>query len=232
MLRQFTNPPGTQGHSLPSPYKPVISAVNHCASQRARRTRILASARAAVAVDGYSGVNIRDVADRSQVSVQTVYNLVGNRSTLLSESICEYIESLGGFAFAKQEYVNEILALTCVYCASVELFSDYIRSATMTYFPPDRPLFTRVEALGMQLLGDALSSMQKRGQIESDNWTHLVPRITAFQTMMMLDAVCGAIDKTQLKRDLVLGTASMLRPSVTAAHMAEIDSWIEQAGLA
>ncbi len=58
-------------------------------NKNARRTRILAAARTLLEQHGYRGVTMRALADASQVSVPTLYNLFGGREPLLLAAVEE-----------------------------------------------------------------------------------------------------------------------------------------------
>lgn len=59
------------------------------ANKNARRARILSAARQLLEEHGYAGVTMRALADASQVSVPTLYNLFGGREPLLLAAVEE-----------------------------------------------------------------------------------------------------------------------------------------------
>ncbi len=59
------------------------------ANKNARRARILAAARTLLEKHGYAGVTMRGLADESQVSVPTLYNLFGGKEPLLLAAVEE-----------------------------------------------------------------------------------------------------------------------------------------------
>ena len=59
------------------------------ANKNARRIRILAAARTLLEKHGYAGVTMRVLAEASQVSVPTLYNLFGGREPLLLAAVEE-----------------------------------------------------------------------------------------------------------------------------------------------
>lgn len=64
------------------------------AKQRQSRSIILSSTRQLVAEQGLDNVHMQAVADRSGVSLQTVYNLVGTRQEMLSSAATEWVVSM------------------------------------------------------------------------------------------------------------------------------------------
>ena len=57
-----------------------------------RRERILEQARKVLAEGGFDALNLRDLAERSRITVPTIYNLVGNKAEVLKALV------MGGFA--------------------------------------------------------------------------------------------------------------------------------------
>jgi AcrR family transcriptional regulator len=63
-----------------------------------RKQRILEAARLLIADRGYDGVTMRELADKSLVSVPTLYNLFGGKSELLLAAVESYFVGLVGNA--------------------------------------------------------------------------------------------------------------------------------------
>ncbi len=62
--------------------------------QAARRQRVLRAALELAAEGGYDGVLMRDVADRADVALGTVYHYFSSKDHLLAESMIEWIDGL------------------------------------------------------------------------------------------------------------------------------------------
>ena len=54
-----------------------------------RRERILAAARSIIAESGYAGLSMRALARASQVTVPTIYNLIGSKEDVVVEAVAE-----------------------------------------------------------------------------------------------------------------------------------------------
>ena len=63
-----------------------------------RRVRILAEARKMLAKGGFDALKLRDLAEASDITVPTIYNLIGNKTdilkTLVMGSFAEYEASM------------------------------------------------------------------------------------------------------------------------------------------
>jgi AcrR family transcriptional regulator len=66
------------------------------APQQERRARVLAAATALATEGGYDAVNMKDVAERSSVSLATVYRYFGSKDHLLAEVLVGWGDRLAG----------------------------------------------------------------------------------------------------------------------------------------
>lgn len=95
---------GMDGTPAASPRRSVM---------RTRRANILAKARQLIAEETYDHVVMRKIAERSGVSIPTIYNLIGGRDEVLLLATQEAMHAQFMFALARaeQERINPVLAL-------------------------------------------------------------------------------------------------------------------------
>jgi len=102
-----------------------------------RKQRILAMARQMIAEQGYDGVTMRDLAEKSLVSVPTLYNLFGGKNELLLSAVESYFGDLmgGGRATssAAPEGLERILGVANLLGRETPRHADYARSL-MSFF--------------------------------------------------------------------------------------------------
>ncbi|AMK19944.1 MULTISPECIES: TetR/AcrR family transcriptional regulator [Sphingobium] len=213
---------------FPDPFHAVPLARKQmaCANQRLRRAEILCNVRRLLAQDGYAGVSLKEVAQSSNVSIQTVYNLVGNRTTLLAEAVVEHIGAHGKLAFSRKGYPNPIIGLCDLYWEGAALHPQYTRNATLTYFPPDRPLFEHIHKRGALLLREGFRVMAAEGKLRPCDHQALSSRIAGLQSITVLDGLTGFGDLFDLRRELVNSIGLMLMPVVTGQHAADMEVWL------
>lgn len=213
---------------FPDPMLPVPQPQTQmpCINQRRRRSEILAITRQLLDREGYAGVGVRAVAEHSKVSIQTVYNLVGKRTTLLAEAVTEHIGMQGRAALTRSGYPNPVIALSDTYWQGTALYPRYTRQATLTYFPPDRPLFEQINRRGLQLIRDGFRQMHARGVLRASDAGALASRIASMTSILVLNGLTCEDDLLDLRRELVASTALLLMGAVTPAHGAEIDRWL------
>lgn len=82
------------------------AAENETAAQRARRERILATTLALAARGGYDAVQMREVAERSEVALGTLYRYFPSKVHLLVSAMAAEIERLAG-RLAKRQIPGE-----------------------------------------------------------------------------------------------------------------------------
>ena len=222
-------PVKNRGNQLPDPFATVRLAgeSNICVNQRRRRSQILSNARQLLGTQGYGGVSLREVAERSDVSIQTVYNLVGNRTNLLAEAVVEHIGAHGSLAFTREGYPNPVMALSDLYWQGAALYPEYTLNATLTYFPPDRPLHDHIHRRGASLLRECFRRMAANGQLRTGDCQPAHSRIAALQSITVLDGLSGYGGVIDLRRELVSGVGMLMMPLVTVRHAAEIEQWLD-----
>ena len=83
--------------------RPVArGAATRNANMAIRRDRILDSARSIIAESGFEALSLRDLAHRAQVTVPTIYNLIGNKAAVVAQL---FNDTLTPFEHLK--YIND-----------------------------------------------------------------------------------------------------------------------------
>jgi AcrR family transcriptional regulator len=100
-----------------------------------RKQRILATARQLIAEHGYDGVTMRDLAEKSLVSVPTLYNLFGGKNELLLAAVESYFGDLMGNAKNVQAPVGlaKLIAVADLLGRETPRHAAYARSL-MSFF--------------------------------------------------------------------------------------------------
>jgi AcrR family transcriptional regulator len=118
---------------IPDPFRPIERPPPAGGSnvrterQRRQRAQILCCARELVAEEGIDNVHLLAIAARADVSVQTLYNLVGNRQEILESAVADWIAALQrtGESLARQHDTNAIFMTLEVFWASAVLYRAY-----------------------------------------------------------------------------------------------------------
>lgn len=213
---------------IPDPLKavPVSKGGDWCVSQRQRRAQILANARIALHDCGFAGVSVREVARKSSVSTQTVYNLVGSKVLLLAQAVIEHIAIHGEIGLTRTGYPNSILALTDTHWESATRFPNYTRQAVFACFLPGRPLYSHVKRKAMALVVAGLHRMAREDLLKSTDYDGIGARLVAVHGISAYNGFTETEGFTPFRRQMVVSTAHILLPVVTASHAAEIERWL------
>jgi AcrR family transcriptional regulator len=94
-----------------------------------RRGRILAAARRLIARHGYDGLTMRALAEASEVSVPTLYNLYGGKHQILAAGLTEQFEALAGLLASegRGDFVDRVFAVHDVAVTHVLEAPGYFR---------------------------------------------------------------------------------------------------------
>lgn len=122
---------------------PVDAGSRHRAHQE-RRARILAETRHLIAEVGIEGVNLRELAARSHLSVQTIYNIVGNRAQVVHAAIGQYICASIKRAVHFEHCPNFFIGVADALWVEAAANPAYVRDATRACDERDPELYRSV----------------------------------------------------------------------------------------
>lgn len=211
------------------------------ANMARRRQRILDTARDIIAVSGFDALSIRELARRADLTVPTIYNLIGNKSAVIAELFDDTISPFEHLRYITPDddpaggperfYVALIASLgeNENYHRAECLAREHLRKAgdAMAISMHARVVRIAIEACEQArdagLLKGSLTPRQLGGQID-----HLVR--LAFQ-----DWAHGLIDLDELHHRLVVGTYLCLAADATDVYhplfVAKIQSHDTAAGV-
>ena len=134
-----------------------------------RKQRILDVARLLIADHGYEGVTMRELAEKSLVSVPTLYNLFGGKNELLFAAVESYFKRLlgGGERAGTEEGLSKLLALIETVSRETVRHAGYMR-ALMGFFGGPGASAGLLELVERELtsqLVEALEQMQRQRQL-------------------------------------------------------------------
>lgn len=198
-------------------------------SMLARRRRMLDAAKAMIAEGGPEGFTIRELSQRANVSVTTIYASYGDKEGLLAAAIADYYEQLPMAAAPPPKTLKEVLAATDQGRLAIMENKPYARQYAELYFSGTidprvyKAIMDTVSASGGQL--HWLEDVGARGD--------LVPGLTMGEIRVMLanirlsvmhDWVQGRIDDEELgdwgKRAFLL----LARAVTLGSTQAEVDT--------
>jgi len=186
------------------------------AEQKAqRREQILAAARDLIAERGYRDVTMRAIADRCGVSVPTLYNLCGDRRTLMFEAVSTNLSGmLGDISTASPKQGHQKVAAIAEACSSAMCRQpDYHRTMMGVLAGGDGAYdlsanLSRILAAEIQV---AIEEMRSSDELES--WAD--PAALAHSVAGQIVAVSsnwasGALSDQSLRAAMVYGVSIVL----------------------
>lgn len=200
-----------------------------------RRERILTEARAIIAERGFDAFNLRDLAERSALTVPTVYNLIGNKDDILKALI------LGAFADFETEFrkhpvvpASELpVVITGILVEFTSGQEDYFRATALASERIDNPqallgkagvLRTSYGNIANKLCQEALAANLLRGEISSEM---LVEQMVATCQLAFRDWAYRIISIEELRKASLKGFYIPLAADATESFHAEIASRLQ-----
>lgn len=198
-------------------------------AQRRRRANILATARNMVARKGRERFVLKEVAETCGVSVQTIYNLIGDRSSVLATAVNDYVIASFDYATGSEAYPNVFLGLADMFGRSALVAPDYIREASIGYFSGDQEYRQMIRAGAMRIYSDALVRMKRSGELrQSIEIQPLAYRFTCLAAVMVFDWAIGVRTQREMNDDLVASYAGLLREALVPASAERVHRWMDE----
>lgn len=196
-------------------------------AQRQRRSEILAATRRMLARRGCDHVSLKEIAAECDVSIQTVYNLIGDRSQLLSTAVNEFIEKSFELALQAQDYPNVFLALTDIYWKTAVQHADYMRHATQNYFSGSGAYRDSIRNFGTRIFARSLACMRSRGVLrDTVDPVGLAERLSCVAPAIVFNWANEPGDGRKLRADLAESYGLMLRGASRGKDAEKIEHWM------
>lgn len=231
MLGNFeANPPV----KMPDPWAPVpvrarspaLTSITRPA-QRERRARILAATRMAIAQDTPE-VTVRTIANMSNVSVQTIYNLVGNRAQLVEDAINEHITFTAGQANEAGSYPNIFTHIADLNWMNISQNPGYFRNiiiaCNVKYFFAYKKICDRNARSLARLLKERYKKSVEQTTVDLDA---LARHITTLVGSSALDWARGLYGLAELRHRFAFAYGAPLMNIAPRKEWDEIYQWIE-----
>lgn len=196
-------------------------------AQRQRRARILAAARKLIANEGVEGVTIRDIAEISNLSVQTIYNLAGGRAQVVEAAISEHIFIMAERARLLDTYPNIFLAVADLMWMHARQNPRYIRNATIACDGRDPALHSKVWRCNARSLRRLLNDIHgETARLKGIDLDVLASHITALMGAIALEWARGLIELPELRYRMASAYALLLAGLLTDDELAAINRWL------
>ena len=180
-----------------------------------RRARILAAARELIAVRGYDGLTMRELARASRVSVPTLYNLFGGKQALLigelEETFAKVVASIEGTPAGS--FVDRVFAACDAGSADFLAAPRYSRELTHLFLTSDdtAPVRRGIAERYVEMMAGILRDAQAAGELAA--WADPVTvsrRMFSHYLHAVIEWAQGELDDQQFEAATSLGAALML----------------------
>jgi AcrR family transcriptional regulator len=198
-----------------------------------RRQRILDVARLLIADRGYEGVTMRELAEKSLVSVPTLYNLFGGKNELLFAAVESYFERLlwGGRRAGTEEGLSKLLSLIETVSRETVRHAAYMR-ALMGFFGGPGASAGLLELVSSELTSqimEALEQMQSQRQLAA--WVNpraLSERLTGQLTIVTFEWSQRLLSDAGLRGAMLYGTGALLLGLARGKAAGEIERLVRK----
>jgi AcrR family transcriptional regulator len=198
-----------------------------------RRQRILDVARLLIADHGYEGVTMRELAEKSLVSVPTLYNLFGGKNELLFAAVESYFNRLLGGAgrAGTEEGLSKLLSLVETVSRETVRHAAYMR-ALMGFFGGPGASAGLLELVSSELtnqLVEALEQMQRQRQLVA--WADpqaLSERLTGQLTIVTFEWSQRFLSDAGLRAAMLYGAGTLLLGLARGKAAGEIERLVRK----
>lgn len=204
-------------------------------SKQKRRNRILIAARGMIVDDGVSGLSMRALADAAEVSVATLYNLLGSKEEILFALLDQSYETLNMTAGTVAE-VDAIHRAELIVKASVDQFlsdSTFYRRLLRGIHGIERgprasASILKIWALAEKAVADGMEDGQLRKSVPS---RLIAQQILAAYSGALRNWVLGRMDDETFMAQAQLGLSIALLAVATDDTRTRLEKRIHEIGM-
>lgn len=202
-------------------------------AMRNRRAHILAMTRRLIAEESYDHVVMRRLADRSDVTIPTIYNLIGGRDEVLRLAISEALRAKIIFARAKAELkqINPILAFVDTIWTCLANDPDYSRQLVRAIVHQD--MDGRLRKIIVTEIRSAVETWLNMLEAAGNFRRTGIPTRTMAEFILQQIAAAVAswaenrTETNDLRRNLAQGTGLLLLGTLGDEEAAKVTNWLK-----
>jgi len=218
--------------AIPDPLQPQLARSGDGAEgwrwhdQRRRRACILAAARKAMTRGSFEDVQLRAIARHSGVSVQTVYNLVGNRAELMEASAADWVSAIAAEARSQAMHhdLNTCFTLLAMFWSSALTRRTYVESAVRTSVMEAAPLARPFQQAGKAEFLSDLRRLEALGMVRDGvDVASLARQLTLSAYATICAWVMEGYDLAGYRADLVHGPGMMLAGALQGEELRRLE---------
>jgi hypothetical protein len=199
-----------------------------CARRRQliQRAHIFAEVRARIAKSGLDQVSLREVATGCDTTVQTIFNLIGNRKRVLGEAIAEYGMALVQAALRSKDYPHATIGFADSMWFAAHNDPDYMRRASQMAISDNHAIVDIVRSAGLRCVRFALRDMPNRRIRYSLGL--LTRTVHSAIAASFSEWAAGMATLHDLRLNLVTRTALVIAGASSPAASDYIERWLDE----
>ncbi len=206
---------------VPDPFADLTSYVDRARTERPvrwassvrRRSKILASARLFMSQHAFDKVKLQSLAQDCGVSIQTIYNLIGNREQMLHASAAQWVFAIAadGRKLAVESDFNSTFVILAMFWSSAFVHRDYVRSAAHFTVYDGAPLRQPFYDAGNAAFLEDLTRLQGLGMVRGGvDLKCLARQLNVSANSTICQWVIEHYDANEFGRELLNGPGLML----------------------
>lgn len=219
------------------PFEPVVAVTFGSAPQKCwreysgpyrRKAEILAATRRLLAEQGCDRLMLKSVSDVCSVSTQTVHNIFGSKTQLLSEAMNQYTYVVDSRSLSEAQDPTVFLWIAVAYCRAAACQPEFVRQFVKAAFSSKMPLRETVFQFGSALKLQMLRGLAQRKYLRP----FFDPRVTAEQiayvnTFALLEWSEND-DLPGLYSRIVQGNATALLGMLRPEAAKDVERWLSE----
>jgi AcrR family transcriptional regulator len=211
--------PEERREALFDPYRPLPPKTSPASAgqagprqnQRARRARILAMTRQIIGEQGCDQVTVREIARKSGLALQTIYNLVGPRDRAILDAISEYSLFVGRMA-ANDQRGPSVLRNVEMWITAAEDCPDFARRCNLIILSDSRNIYYRFRDIQMRGVAKLLRQQQASGHaFYSTPPRQLAEQLVLYSMALWMEWADRPFPLPLLQEKLLAGLTKLLR---------------------
>lgn len=195
--------------------------------QRRLRSKVFGHARRELAERGLEGVQLRSIARDCDISVQTIYNLVGDRSQVIIQSAEEWVAALGRAARQRVSAgeISEVIAILGTFWCAPLRSMRFVSNATYSAMMPDSQLNHVYRDGAVKMVHESLRALKADNQLRPNvHIPSLARQLVSTVQIGIYDWTLSPGDVGAYWKEFENGPALMMMASAVGAETGKIEA--------
>lgn len=207
---------------------PSVALTYRGERQRRRRSEVLATVRRMIAEKGFD-LDLRTIASECEVSVQTLYNQIGNRHELFRAAILDHIHRIAHHACTDPRYPNPIVAMADLNYRYTLQDPSYVWNVCRQSLPVSGQFHLDVLGEAMKLYLHLLRQMRRSGDfLEGVELQPLAEAAASANMGVCFEWAAGAFPGKASRWRFASRVGLLLQGRLAPEGARALDHWIEQ----